>query len=174
LEQFRANKALNIINTTIAGAMAIVQALAQLGPIAGGIAAGIVAGVTATQIGIIAAQPPPPPPTFEVGGYTGPGHHRDHTGHKVAGVVHDGEWVAPKWMNSHPVYSQHIAALENARMNGFAAGGFAGNTFINNPMDMSNIENLLVQLLEKESVVDVTEINRVNRNMSQVRARGVA
>ncbi len=58
---------------------------------------------------------------FEEGGFTAPGPAK-----KPAGVVHAGEWVAPKWMVESPLFQPAIAALEGARMGrpGFAAGGF--------------------------------------------------
>lgn len=62
--------------------------------------------------------------TFARGGYTGRGGRRDHTGHRVAGVVHDGEWVAPKWMTTSKKYRGIINALEGQRNRGFASGGF--------------------------------------------------
>jgi hypothetical protein len=51
---------------------------------------------------------------FAKGGYTGTGTYRDSTGERVAGIVHEGEWVAPKWMlQSFPyLFSQ----LEKARV----------------------------------------------------------
>jgi|GEM_PF-6786438 len=54
-EQFETNKALNIVNAIIGGALGIVNAF-QLGPIAGAIAAVAIAATTAAQIGIIASQ----------------------------------------------------------------------------------------------------------------------
>jgi hypothetical protein len=62
--------------------------------------------------------------TFATGGYTGKGTHKDETGHKVAGVVHNDEWVAPKWMNEHPTYGKTIYQLEKVRKRGFATGGY--------------------------------------------------
>lgn len=55
-KQFNAQKANDIAQATIQGALAIVKGFAELGPIAGGINAGIQAGITATQIGTIASQ----------------------------------------------------------------------------------------------------------------------
>lgn len=63
-EAFKQQQALSIIQTTIAGALAVVQAFAQLGPVAGGVAAGIIGAITGIQIGLIASQAPP----FHLGG----------------------------------------------------------------------------------------------------------
>lgn len=63
---------------------------------------------------------------FAGGGYTGPGGDRDSTGHRVAGVVHNDEWVAPKWMTEGSATAPVIRALEGIRRRGFADGGFTG------------------------------------------------
>lgn len=55
---------------------------------------------------------------FAGGGYTGPGKQRDNTGHRVAGVVHEDEWVSPKWMVRHPKYGPVIQDLEEVRKKG--------------------------------------------------------
>lgn len=66
-KQFETNKALQIVNAIIAGALGVVNAF-QLGPIAGAIAAVAIAATTAAQIAVIATQKPPPPPAFAGGG----------------------------------------------------------------------------------------------------------
>jgi len=53
---FVAEKANNIANALINGALAITQCLAQLGPIAGPIAAGLVGATTALQVATISSQ----------------------------------------------------------------------------------------------------------------------
>lgn len=57
-EAFRQQKEGAIAQATIAGAVAIIQAYAQTGPIAGSIFAGVIGGLTAAQIGVISAQRP--------------------------------------------------------------------------------------------------------------------
>lgn len=62
---------------------------------------------------------------FARGGYTGAGQGpADGTGYRVAGVVHEGEWVAPKWMLQQPKYANVIGYLE-AERRGYAQGGLA-------------------------------------------------
>ena len=63
---FETNKALQIVNAVIAGALGVVSAF-QLGPIAGAIAAIAIAATTAAQIAVISSQKPPPPPKFATG-----------------------------------------------------------------------------------------------------------
>ena len=64
---------------------------------------------------------------FADGGFTGDGYGaRDSSGFKVAGVVHEGEYVLPKWMVTSPKFSSTIAQLESARVNngvGYSTGG---------------------------------------------------
>lgn len=55
-KSFVAEKANNIANALINGALAITQCLAQLGPIAGPIAAGLVTATTAMQVATISSQ----------------------------------------------------------------------------------------------------------------------
>ncbi|WP_149867179.1 hypothetical protein [Solirubrum puertoriconensis] len=66
---------------------------------------------------------------FDEGGFTGSGFGTpDDSGFRVAGVVHENEWVAPKWMVTSPKFSSTIAQLEVARQNGgtgYAQGGYA-------------------------------------------------
>lgn len=73
---------------------------------------------------------------FAKGGYTGGG-----AKDQVAGVVHKGEWVAPKWMVQ--ANRSLFAMLENARvgrMSGFEAGGFTApaTPTYNQPITMHN------------------------------------
>ncbi|WP_151087396.1 hypothetical protein [Hymenobacter baengnokdamensis] len=63
---------------------------------------------------------------FAGGGFTGAGVGQiDATGHRVAGVVHDNEWVAPKWMLATPKFANVIGYLE-AERRGYATGGYTG------------------------------------------------
>jgi hypothetical protein len=66
-EQFEVNKAVQIVQAIIGGALGVINAISQLGPIAGAIAAIAVAATTAAQIAIISSQKPPPPPKFAKG-----------------------------------------------------------------------------------------------------------
>jgi cell division septum initiation protein DivIVA len=101
----------NPINTLIPG----------WGPIFANVQTGFAIGRAALQTNKILATK-----GFAGGGYTGQGFgFTDQSGHRPAGVVHDNEWVAPKWMAQHPVYGQYIGALENFRTRGYADGGYA-------------------------------------------------
>jgi hypothetical protein len=56
---------------------------------------------------------------FYDGGMTGSGPDRT-----VKGVVHEEEWVGPKWMVRSPVFGPIIRSLEGARQRGYYDGGF--------------------------------------------------
>ncbi len=141
---------IKIAQTISAGALAVMVALAQLGPIAGGIMGAIIAATTAAQVATIVMQrnaiknastsssgsvsaPNMNPPEERVltgyseGGYTGDGGRYD-----VAGVVHRGEYVVPQPELRDPAVAAMVASIENRRlrrtsanaMPGFADGGY--------------------------------------------------
>ena len=65
------------------------------------------------------------------GGFTGDGFGSpDESGFKVAGFVHEKEWVAPQWMTESPQYADTIRMLEYARQgkSGYAEGGTVSTT----------------------------------------------
>lgn len=93
------------------------------GPIVGGVQTGLALGRTALALRQVDKQ------SYATGGYTralsvdGQGKLIDQTGHAVAGVVHEKEWVAPRWMNEHPRYANVIGWLESERTRRYAEGG---------------------------------------------------
>ena len=94
--------------------MAIIQALATLGPIGGPIAAIGIGATTGFQIAKIKAA------TFAEGGYTGEGiMPADSTGFKPAGIVHEGEFVFTKEKTKK--YRPFFEALHRSK---YADGGF--------------------------------------------------
>ena len=167
-------KALAIANATASAAQAILSVWAApdllptpAGVIIKGIQSALVAGITGVQIARISQQ------QFAEGGFTGDGTFRDNTGHKVAGVVHDGEYVVPKWMVNSKRYAPVISSLEAARMKGYADGGMVKPNFdimsatsdqklamMFNKYAMTNID-----LANRPIYTSVSEINRVNNNM---------
>lgn len=63
---------------------------------------------------------------FAGGGYTGIGLGMpDETGHRPVGVVHEREWVGPRWMVESPEFGPVIRSLEMVRQRGFADGGYS-------------------------------------------------
>lgn len=67
---------------------------------------------------------------FARGGFTGAGNPRmvDETGHTPVGVVHNDEWVGPKWMTQNPALRPVFNMMENIRVRGYADGGFVNTT----------------------------------------------
>lgn len=149
---------INIAKTIAAGALAAVQAFAQLGPIAGAVMAAVIAGTTAAEVATIIAQrnaiknasvsggggggSTPNTGTRTVTGYSDGGYTDNAASdNKPVGVVHANEWVAPAWMvREDPV---RFADLEHYRRtkqhsrvrgsgSGFAEGGYTGGGTVQN------------------------------------------
>lgn len=136
--------AINIAKAIAAGALAAVEAFeaADGNPVIGAVYAAIIAATTAAEIATIIAQRNAIKNSsvsssgsgsglqsgirtinegFAEGGYTGDGGKYD-----AAGIVHRGEWVAPKWMvKQNPVT---FANLEHYRRSG--SNGRSGNAMI--------------------------------------------
>ena len=159
-----------IAESIINGALAITNVLATTPPPLSFVLAGIMAATTAVQTATIASQ------KFAKGGFTGSGGQRDETGHKVAGVVHNDEWVAPKWMVESPKFGGMINQLENARTKGFANGGFTSPDFNSlsqsvNGNSTAKLESMMrsymetnIQLANRPLFVSATEVQNVNTN----------
>ena len=143
---------INIAKTIGAGALAIMQAFAQLGPVAGAVAAAMIGVTTAAEVATIIAQRNAIKNASAGGGSgsaslnTGT---RTITGYSEGGntpwsasddtpvgVVHANEWVAPAWMKRREPLL--FASLERYRKagshgrsgsmsSGFAAGGNTGS-----------------------------------------------
>ena len=98
-----------LIQIGINTAVGVSKVIAQTGVLSPAAIIPII-GLGALQAAFVLAQPVP---KFAKGGYTGKGGVIDETGHRVAGVVHDNEYVVPKEM----VVSQKplIDHLENIR-----------------------------------------------------------
>lgn len=147
-----ADMIINIAKTIGAGALAIMQAFAQLGPVAGAVAAAMIGVTTAAEVATIIAQRNAIKNASAGGGSgsaslnTGT---RTITGYSEGGntpwaasddtpvgVVHANEWVAPAWMKRREPLL--FASLERYRKagshgrsgsmsSGFAAGGNTGS-----------------------------------------------
>ena len=147
------NMGIQIAQTIAAGALAIMQALAQLGPVAGGIMAGVIAGTTAAQVAVIVAQrnavmnstaagsSDSASVRMVTGGDSGSGGYSEggFTGYggrlEPAGIVHRGEYVVPVPEMRDPEAYSHVMAIERIRsrrsrrnpLPGFADGGYTGS-----------------------------------------------
>lgn len=145
---------IQIAKAVAAGALAVIQAWSQLGPIAGGVMAAVVAATTAAQIATMVAQrnaiknssvssssstststasagssSGTAKASFSEGGYTGDGGRLE-----VAGIVHRGEYVVPQPELRDPYVRSVVATIEAKRrartsknaLPGFAEGGYTG------------------------------------------------
>ena len=85
---------------------------------------GVAAVAGAIQIATIKSQKFAKGGGVKRGGYTGEGYGQpDETGHIPVGIVHDGEYVIPKWqVRKNPSL---IRSLESDRLRGYATGGLA-------------------------------------------------
>lgn len=101
---------------------------------------------------------------FAEGGYTGPGAKYD-----VAGVVHKGEYVAPKHVVESPMAQGHLRALERMRT-GYADGGFVTNqntNQANQALIMANaLKNLPTPVVSVKEVTNVQNRIRVKENVA--------
>lgn len=132
-----ADMVINIAKTVAAGALAVMQAFAQLGPIAGAVMAAIIGVTTAAEIATIVAQKNAimnttvnssgsssagarVPTGYATGGYTT----ALGNDYQEVGVVHANEWVAPAAMvRANPIVFRR---LEQARVNRGHVSGVAG------------------------------------------------
>lgn len=126
----KAFQSAQVITNGILEVQKIWASVAEFGPAApviGGILTAVAVARAGIALGKIQAA------KFAGGGYTGPGAGVtvDSTGHRPVGVVHNDEWVGPKWMTQHPVWGHQIAVLESVRQRGYAQGGYATTPTVN-------------------------------------------
>lgn len=166
-------KALAITAALINTYLGVTQALASIPPPGSYVAAAasLIAGLAA--VAKIAS--------FDVGGYTGRGGK-----HEPAGVVHKGEWVAPKHMVDDPVYGPIIDFLEGqrARRGGMSAIPFAsggpvqthGTALVNFPTSpftgitaqrFADLQSMAIQsvISQQQPIVRVSDIDRVQNSV---------
>ena len=125
LRQFRAQKSMNMLSIMANTATAIMRAYSDTGPIVGSVFAAVVAALGAVQLGVVSAQQPP---AYAKGGYTHGLGVRDQSGEEVAGVVHGGEYVIPRWLLKEPEVAALAQWIEGRRQGtpqgeGYAQGG---------------------------------------------------
>ena len=160
--------AINIAQTIANGAAGVVKALADPGGVAGTILAATIGATTAAQIATIVAQrnaikntspgasggggSAPTTGSREITGYAEGGYTGAGGKYEPAGIVHHGEWVAPKWMvQSNPVVFSNLERYRRSGSGGrsgsvargFADGGFTdpvNGKIAGNAMTKADIE----------------------------------
>lgn len=120
----KAFQSAQVITNSVLEVQKIWASVAEFGP-AGPIIGGVLTAVAVARTGL--ALKKIQDTKFAGGGYTGAGiGGRDQTGFKPAGIVHEGEYVVPKWIVDNPSMAPVVHFLETHRLRGFADGGFAG------------------------------------------------
>lgn len=171
------------VSDIIAGtAAAIIQGYSQLG-VFGTAFAAIMGATGAVQAGI-AYKEYEKVKGYSEGGYTGGGLFKDNSGHSVAGVVHDNEYVVPKRLLEQPDIARVVHLIEQVRQGksqGFAQGGptstsaevaIAETPIQQNGFDSSMLESLLkkvIELLNKPSLAlyDDTEARKLRKMIKE-------
>jgi len=158
--QFAATVAQIVVDT----AGAVMKAYQQLGPIGGTIAAALLTATGIVQIQIAKAQKNQVINGSATGGYTG-----DGDTYEPAGIVHHGEWVAPRSMVKDNRFGGVISWLESNRRagnftrvsvpsmspavsRGYASGGYVSGAAIPAPeaqADRSATDQALVNAINK-------------------------
>lgn len=149
----KAEKAANIANAIAGTAAAVVGALGNKPwTPANFILAGLVGAMGAVQVATIASQPIP---EFAEGGFTGVGNGKpDRTGFRPVGIVHENEYVTPKWMLENPVVADVVDWMESIRTGrtqipkGYADGGLASDDSINQKPRTNNTEPMIINEIQ--------------------------
>ena len=144
-----AEMVISIAKTLAAGALAVMQAFAQLGPIAGAVMAGVIGITTAAEIATIIAQKnaimnaspgSSGSGSSQIGarvatGYSSGGYTTQASNdYQEVGVVHANEWVAPASMvRSNPILFRKLEMSRKtgtpiSGVGGFADGGMTSGT----------------------------------------------
>lgn len=137
-KEAKMQKVIRIADAISATALGVANSLKVGGP-AGIVLASLVGALGAVQVGIISSQPLPEKQSYATGGYTGNGYGQpDTSGYRPAGIVHEGEYVTPKWMLQNPVVADTISWMESIRTgrakepsyssNGYSEGGLVNYT----------------------------------------------
>lgn len=180
---FETNKAFQIISAIINGALGIVASLGNtVLPFPASLVAPIAIGaITAAEVAVIASSQPPPPP-FKEGGFTEAGNPNEvatNLGPKDY-TYHKSEYVTPAHVLATPEGQFHVGELEKMRqakksgrkyLGGMADGGFAvrGATS-SNATQQAMIAGVVSAVQNMPApVVRVTDINRVNKSVTDVR-----
>lgn len=163
---------IQIAKAIAAGALAVMQGFAELGPIGGAVSAALIAATTAAQIALIVAQrnaimnssvgssassasamgQRTVTSGYSEGGYTD----RKANDFQEVGVVHANEWVAPAAMvRANPLMFASLESMRksgnygNSGIRGFADGGSAQvDAAMAQPGSSSGNNELLQQLYE--------------------------
>jgi len=168
LEQWKKQKAADIVQGIIKGALAVITAMSQLGPW-GAVAAGV---AVAAELAVIAAQKPP---QFKSGGFTD----RSISDDTPVGEVHANEFVANAYATRNPSVRKVLNIIDYAQKSGaiktinlpaivasaayerkLKAGGYVTSTSVS-PIPSYNSQDMMDVVNEFRQVVNEFKANGV-------------
>lgn len=178
-KQFEADKNFQMLQAGIAGALAIVQSYAQLGPIAGSIAAVFIGGVTALQLAAIGSKEYEAQQYAEggyhnvVGAQDGKKYNAKYIGRHQGGMLPSSpslalvsekgpEYFVPYHLMQNQMVADSVGVIEAIRTNQFASGGFTSK-----PAGSSMNDNQLVQMLQ----MNIQMMSALSRQIPNMYAR---
>ncbi len=146
-EAFRIQQSVQLLQATMAGALAVTRAFSDLGPIAGAVAAGAIGITTGAQIALIANQKPP---KFQNGGIVAG---TQAVGDTITARVNAGEMIINK--------SQQQNLFEQLRTGNFAGGS--------SEMVVERLDRLEAAILNNQPVIEMdgVKVARAVRDATQ-------
>ena len=168
VKQFKAQKAMNMMNIIANTATGIMRAYSDTGPIAGSVFAAIVGALGAVQLGIVASQQAP---SYAKGGYTKGLGFKDESGQEVAGIVHGEEYVVPQWLKKDPEVAQVVEWLEAKRLGQSPQGYEAGGEVKNTKQDTPTSENSVPAVGVPTGLTEV--LSRLSTTMEKIQGEGI-
>lgn len=146
-----------LIQIGINTAVGVSKVIAQTGVLSPAAIIPII-GLGALQAAFVLAQPVP---KFAKGGYTGKGGNIDETGQRVAGVVHDGEWVAPKSLvASQKPLIEHLENIRTGKTSKKLVGDYNSIMVNDNTQVVKAIQRNKVVSLDDKTIKKLTQSNR--------------
>ena len=166
---------MGIISNTALGIMKAVSTFWMTGGLPWSV---IIGAMGAAQAALVLSKPLPDR-GYVKGGFTSSLGYKDHTGEKVAGIVHDGEYVVPKFVlrSSDPAVPQVLRYLENKRkeklgffkQGGFSQGGFNQIGVTSTTADESTRDNSDALDVESEE----TDLAQVLKQLKTLLSNGI-
>lgn len=167
VKQFKAQKAMNMMNIIANTAVGIMRAYEQ-GPIVGSVFAAIIGALGAVQLGIVASQQAP---SYAKGGYTKGLGFKDESGQEVAGIVHGEEYVVPQWLKKDPEVAQVVEWLEAKRLGQSPQGYEAGGEVKNTKQEAPTSENSVPAVGVPTGLTEV--LSRLSTTMEKIQGEGI-
>lgn len=166
---WKAAKIAETVITTYQSAVSAFNALSGIpivGPALGAVAAGLAVATGIKQVSKISSTKMEQMPKHFYGGPTGDkAMYNDEYG-AVTGVVHDNEWVAPKFMTESPRYAPTINWLETERKKELGQYFDGGNTSLeNSTASETDIENEINAPQNQNTSDLIIAVNRLNANL---------